>query len=1108
MNQLRTSPLRAALIAALWLVTFLALPAASMAQGVTTAAVTGTVKDASGSVVPGVSVTAVHVPSGTRYESVSDADGHFFIPGMRVGGPYTVTAALQGFSNDERKDIMLSLGVTQTVDLALKVASVTATETVVGKVDPVFASNRTGAATAITRDQLAVLPTVSGRMNDITRTTPQFGGGGSFAGQDNRLNNITVDGSYFNNSFGLGGQPGDRTGVAPISLEAIEQVQVSVAPYDVRQGNFVGAGINTVTRSGTNSYTAAAYSRYRNESFVGKNAGPNAFNPGTFTTKNNGIWAGGPIVRNKWFIFGSFEKQSDVRPLTTFTANPGGATVTGNMTRVLASDLDALSSFLSSKFNYNTGAYSGINKNTPAKPFLAKTDFNLSPSNKLTVRYSQLDSSSDQILSGSSSLGFGRGSNSTNFLSFAGSNYSILENYKSTIGEWDSIINNTMSNALIVGYTTNNESRGDIGTLFPFVDILDGAGVAYTSFGSEPFTPNNELYYKTFQAQDNFTKYGAHHTLTFGASLEKYNSTNVFFPGKQSAYVYNSLSDFYADANGYLANPNRTTSPITLRRFQVRYNNIPGQEKPVQPLEVYYSSVYGQDEWKPMSNLTITAGLRVDVAKFSNTAYANANIDALTFRAQDGSAVKFQTGKLPDATPLWSPRVGFNWDVYGDRRLQLRGGTGVFTGKPAYVWISNQIGNTGVLTGFIQNDNTTANPFKPNVDAYKPTTVTGAPAASVDLAVTDPNFKFPQVWRTNLAADYRLPGNIVATAEYIYNKDVNGVAYYNANLPANQTTFVGADNRPRWSGSSCTSTPFISPCVTRLNNVTGNQVTNAIVLTNQGIGKSWNAAFSLAKSAANYSIKAAYSYGEAKNTVDAGSIASGSWTGNQIFNDPNNPTLGFSGTSPGHRLFVNATYSLELFGAASTNIGVYWEARTIGNTSYVFSGDMNGDTASGNDLIYVPKDTSEMNFVQFTSNGRTYTAAEQATAFDNYIKQDSYLSTRRGQYAERGAVFLPMVRRMDLSVSQDLFKDLGGKRHSAQIRLDVQNFGNLLNKNWGVAQRIIQNQILTNAAADATGKVSYRMALVNGEFPTTSLQQTASSSDVYTLMLSFRYSFR
>ncbi|MEI6244628.1 MAG: TonB-dependent receptor, partial [Acidobacteriota bacterium] len=437
-----------------------------------------------------------------------------------------------------------------------------------------------------------------------------------------------------------------------------------------------------------------------------------------------------------------------------------------------------------------------------------------------------------------------------------------------------------------------------------------------------------------------------------------------------------------------------------------------------------------------------------------------------------------------------------------------RGGTGIFTGKPAYVWISNQIGNTGVLTGFVQNDNTKANPFNPNPDAYKPTTVTGAPALSVDLAETAPDFKFPQVWRTNIAVDRKVGWGFVATGEFIYNRDVNGVAYFNANLPAAQSAFVGADNRPRWTGASCTSVPFISPCVTRLNNVTGNQITNAIVLTNQGVGKSWNAAVTLAKTQGGFSFKSAYSYGVSKNTVDAGSIASGSWTGNPIGNDPNNPSLGYSGASPGHRVFVSTSYSREYFGLGSTSIGVYWEARTIGNTSYVFSGDMNGDSATGNDLIYIPKDTTEMNFVTFTSGTRTYAAADQAAAFETFIQQDNYLKNHRGQYAERGAVFLPFVKRMDLSVTQDLFAKFGGKRHTGQIRLEVQNVGNLLNHNWGVSQRLIQNQILTNAAADANGKVAYRLALVSGELLTKSLQSTTTSSDVYTLMLSFRYSFR
>src|SRR5947209_5374633 len=340
------------------------------AQGVTTASMTGIVRDAQGGVIPGAGVVAVHEPSGTTYEAVTQSDGRFFIQGMRVGGPYKISAALTGFSTEVRNNITLTLGVAQDLEFSLKVAAVAETITVVGQSDPVFSSSHTGASTAVLREELATLPTVSGRINDMARLSPEYGGSGTFAGQDNRMNNITVDGSYFNNSFGLAGQPGDRTNVAPISLEAIEQVQVSVAPFDVRQGNFVGAGVNTVTRSGTNNYVGSGYYRYRNESFVGTNAAGQAFNPGTFKTTNAGEWLGGPIVKNKLFFFESFESQKDTRPLTTYTSNPGGAPNTGNTTRVLASDLSALISLLSSKFIYDTCDRDNISKKTPGMPFI------------------------------------------------------------------------------------------------------------------------------------------------------------------------------------------------------------------------------------------------------------------------------------------------------------------------------------------------------------------------------------------------------------------------------------------------------------------------------------------------------------------------------------------------------------------------------------------------------------------------------------------------------------------------------------------------------------------------------------------------------------------
>ncbi|MFN8061882.1 MAG: carboxypeptidase regulatory-like domain-containing protein [Vicinamibacterales bacterium] len=1098
---------RGAAFALLW-AALIGLPAAASAQGVTTGAMTGLVVDDQGGAVPGATVVAVHQPSGTTYEAVSQGDGRFYIPGMRVGGPYTVTVSLTGFGNEVKSGVTVSLGAAADLNFRLRVAALAEEVTVVGTVDPIFSSQHTGAATSVTRDELATLPTISGRLNDMARLSPQYGGSGSFAGQDSRMNNITVDGSYFNNSFGLRNAPGDTSGVAPISLEAIEQVQVSVAPYDVRQGNFVGAGVNTVTRSGTNQITASAYRRMRNESFVGTEAAGLPFNPGTFTTYNTGFWVGGPFIKNKLFGFTSFEKQEDTRPLTTFTSNPGGVPATGNTTRVLASDLNTLSGFLSSKYGYTTGAFDNISKITPGKPFLVKADYNLNSSNKVTFRYNQLGSSTDQNLSGSNSLGFGRQTFTTNFLNFKNSNYTILENIKSGIGEWNSVFANNMSNNVIIGYTHQDESRGDIGKLFPFVDILDGSNVAYTSFGSEPFTPFNELRYNTFQAQDSLTKFGQTHSWTVGAAVEKYHSDNSFYPGVQSAYVYNSIGDFYADAAGI---------PVTLRRFQVRYSNIPGQSKPpVQPLDVWYTSAYGQDEWRPKSNITVTAGVRVDVAKFGATGFDNPQVDALTFRDRDGNPVQYNTGALPKSTPLWSPRVGFNWDLTSDQKTQVRGGTGIFTGKPAYVWISNQIGNTGMLSGFLQADNTAAFPFNANPDAYKPSSVTGAPPASTNVAVTNPDFKFPQTWRSNIALDRKLPTGLVATGEFIYNRDVNGMAYINANLPAAQSAFTGPDTRMRWVGTSCAA-PTAGPCQNRINNGAGNVVTDNIVLLNQGVGRSWNLAASLSRPFTHgFQAKAAYSYGESRNTVDAGSIASGSWTGNAIFNDPNNPTLGFSQYSPAHRVFVTTSYSRQYFGFGATTVSAFFDARTNCipncNASYVFSADMNGDSATLNDLIYIPRDTSEMNFQTFTSGTTSFSAADQAAAFEAYIRQDPYLSKHRGEYAQRGGLFLPMVKRLDLSVIQDLFHSIGGRRHAGQIRLDITNFGNLLNSKWGVGQNVIQNRILSPQGVDATGRPLYRLATVNTAsgpaLLSKTFQTTAGINDVYVMMLSFRYTFQ
>jgi len=1094
-----------------------------LAQGVTTGSMSGLVTSAQQQPVAGASVIAIHIPSGTSYEATTRTDGRYAIVGMRVGGPYAVTVAYAGgggtaFAPETVENVTVNLGVGTDVDFTVQPIALQETVNVTATVDPVFSSNRTGAATTVQRIELDLLPTVQGRIGDVTRLTPQAVGN-QFMGQDSRMNNITVDGSSFNNSFGLAGQPGDRTGVAPISLEAIEQVQVNVAPFDVRQGSFIGAGVNTVTRSGTNQLRGSFYYRFRNQDFVGTEAAGQVVNPGTFNFRNTGGWASAPILTNRWFAFGNYEDQRETRPLTTFRANRGGEPVGGQVTRVLASDLTALSEFLRSRLNYETGPFENIPKETPAKRFLIRSDYNINNANKVSFRYNHLDSFTDVNLSSSTSALLGRSGGSTQYLNFRNSNYQILENIRSGIGEWNTVIGSSIANSLQAGYTYQDESRASRGSMFPFVDVFEG-GTAYTSFGFEPFTVNNELRYSTFQLQNNLTKFANRHTWTFGVYTEKYHSDNVFFGCcPQSAYAYSSLADFYTDANGYVANQNRTVSPVVLRRFQVRWSNIQNLSKPLQPLDVWYSAGYAQDEWRPRRDLTVTGGVRFDVSAFKNTAYNNPAANALTFRDETGNPVKYNTGRMPDTKVLWSPRVGINWDVNGDQRTQVRGGTGLFSGRPAYVWISNQLGNTGVLIGERIVDNTTAFPFNASPDAYK-LAATGANAASYALNVTDPDFKFPQVWRSNVAVDRRLPLGITSTTEYLYARDVNGIFYINANLPAAQGTFAGVDARPRWVGVSCAASGQTGGCVNRLNNDPGNQVTVNHVLKNGNKGHAWNFAQTLQKTTGfGLSVRGAYSYGESFALVDPESTAATSFSRIAHHGDPNNAGVQQSMWSPGHRVFALVNFRREYFRFGGTSFSLFWETRhstvnASSRASYVFAGDMNGDGVSANDLIYIPRNASEMNFAQFTVAGRTFTPAEQADAFERYIAQDPYLRKHRGQYAQRNGVAFPLYHSVDLSVMQDVFRDLGGQRNQFQVRVDVLNIGNLLNQSWGVSKRPVasinnsnQLQILTNPAVDAQGRATYRLAVVNNELITRTFQTSATTNDVYQFMISLRYSF-
>ena len=1063
--------------------------ASAYSQGATTGTLEGRVTVEASGPVAGVSVIAVHMPSGTRYAATSRVDGTYSIPGMRVGGPYRVTVSYLGYYNAQPSDLEVNVGNTTRYDFTI---SEKATELPPG----IVWASRGESGTIIKNIDIATLPSISKLITDFTRLVPHSRGT-YFTGKDNRMNSLTIDGSIFGNSFGIAGVPGERTGVAPISFEAIEQVGIAIASSDVRYSGYTGAAINMVTKSGTNDFKSSVYYSLRNESMVGKRAAEASFSSGTFRFNMGGVNISGPIIKDRLFFFAAFEAEEYVRPATLFVANDGTQNAGGNITRVHKQDLIQLRSFLKDNFGYETGEWEGYDFTTGALRFIAKLDYNVNDRNKISIRYNHLNSSSDQFIANSDALGFGYRRGTISSLNFQNSNYSLVENIRSVIGEWNSTISEKYVNNLIVGYRHHNESRRNPAKLFPMVDILKD-GVTYTTFGTEPFSPYNGLTYGTFQLQNNLNIYLKGHNLLAGFNLERFTSSDSFFPAAQSIYVYNSLDEFYADANGYLANPERTTSAVNLRRFQYQYSNIAGVEKPIQELKVLYTGIYLQDKWAVSPNVKLTFGLRLDIPFFEKTGFRNQEAEQFIFRNEKGEDVKFATDKLPDPNPLFSPRVGAEWDVFGDDSFKIRGGGGIFTGQPPYVLISNQIGNNGMLTGFEWMDGTSAfplynRPFSPITDRYKPANVSGAPAPRYSLALTDPAFKFPQIFRNNIALTGRLPFDIIANIELIFDKDINGMTNINVNLPAANGSLKGPDNRALYTAGS------------RIHS----KISNAILLKNSKEGYSRNFALTLEKSVNDlYFWKTGYSFGQTKNLMDIGIVAYSTWSYNPHHSDPNNPQSGISLYSPGHRYFAALSMRIKSFKFGPAMLSLFFDSYTGGRQSYIVAGDLNGDGANSNDLIYVPKDQSEMDFAEYTSGNRTYTVAEQKTAWDNYINQDKYLSKRRGMYAERNGVMLPMISRLDLSLSQQIKLPILGKENRITARVDVLNFTNLINRNWGVSKTLITTQplILNGMVAHDGGvKPAYTLRAINNQLINKSLITTATINDVFRLQFSVRW---
>lgn len=1060
----------------------------------TTAEIQGIILEKNASPLAGATITAIHQPTGTKYTTTTRKDGRYNLGNLRVGGPYEISVSYVGFKEEKQSEVYLLLGQSFRADFSLVQTGTELKEVVItaSRQDKVFNKSRTGSAEVVNRQQIERLPTINRSINDFTRLTPTANsnatyGTSSFAGRANSYNNLTVNGASFNNTFGLAAGLGGQTNSQPLSIDALDQIQVNIAPYDVTLGGFTGAGINSVTKSGTNQVKGTVYSYWKSPGLTGLKVGPTKLSKQQFDFNNRGLSVGGPIIPNKLFFFISGEQERVSQPATSLVASRNGSSGPG-ISQAKAEDLDALSAFLKTNFGYETGPYENYTFDTYSDKVTTRFDFNISKKHTLNVNYYYLKSYRNVPPSNSGAPSNNR-QPSTTAMPFFSSSYIINNNFNIVIAELNSRFSNKVSNKLQVGFNRLRDFRSSPGGVFPLVDIENGAGSSFTAFGYEPFTAFNKLSTNTWQFNDIVTVYKGKHTLTFGTQNTYNKFQNGFAPNYYGAYRFASLSDFYNSVN------NGTANAI---RYELRYSARKNGEFPYADVSAFQLGFFAQDKWNVNDNLVFTYGLRADIPLFKQNFLSNTNADALTFR--DG--IRIETGKAPKKSFLLSPRAGFNWDVNGDKKTQVRGGIGVFSGAPPFVWISNQASNNGVDFGsFVV---TTGTAFNDDVDAYRPQNA--AANTSYNLAITDRDFKFPQLFRSNIAVDKKLPFDITATLEGIFSKDLNAVYHQNINLPSTGTALTGSDKRIRYTSSRI----YSGAGGTTASNP---NISDAILMTNTSKGYTYNITLQLQRNVKNLYTMVAYTYGDSRSVNDGGSIAQSIWRDRSVSGDPNQEHVSYSNFYQPHRVIAAAYYRFEYAKHFATSIGFTFEGANAGTASYTYNGDLNNDGLTTNDLIYVPKDASDI-VLEGVNGSDTRTAAQLWGQLNTYINQDPYLSTRRGEYAERNGLLLPFYKRLDFNFTQDFAVKAGKNTNTLRFTMDIFNFGNLLNKNWGIVKFANRTALLNFKRVETTGvntgKPVYSFPYLDATnlIPLTStFQNSTSQSSRWQMQIGIRYIF-
>ena len=1068
----------------------LTLSLTAMAQ-ITTSSMAGkvTLDDQNGEEVIGATVVAIHEPSGTRYTAVTNTSGRFAINGMRTGGPYEVTVSYIGFQPKTVKGITLQLAETYNLSVWLSEDATELAEVVISGKASKFAAEKTGAATNINSQQITNLPTVSRSITDVTRLSPYGGNGMSFAGADGRTANFTVDGANFNNNFGLSSNlPG---GGNPISIDAIEELQVVISPYDVRQTNFIGGGVNAITKSGTNTFKGSAYIYHKNENMQGDAVKRQQINGARekSQTTTYGFTLGGPIIKNKLFFFVNGEMIKIPTVVNRWRGSEDGVSDPDNyISRTTNKDLEAVSKYMASKYGYDTGSWTSFPADESYYKLMARLDWNITDKHHLALRYNYTKNNIWNSPNGTSMDGGTRMVSSRMSpisMSFANSMYSMENLVHSWSLDLNSRLTENLSNQFLATISKLDDIRGTNSSEFPFIDITKD-GDNYMALGYELFTWNNAVHNTIWNVKDDVTYYAGAHKIMAGFSFEHQMADNQYMRNGSGYYRFNATDDMWV---GGVLQPDMLFNS-TPEIFCLTYG-YDGETKPAARVQFNRPGVYAQDEWNINDKFKLTYGLRIDGLFFNNSDLMTNN----AILALDYDGRNIDTGKWPKNSITFSPRLGFTYDVFGDKSLKVRGGTGLFSGRLPLVFFTNMPTNGGLVqyqaqinaanakkNGFTMDEfagglMTNVNDMIAKLQSLGYPTTVSPDDGTVPSAVNgvDPKFKMPQVWKTSLAFDYQLPVSFpfTATVEGIYNKTINAVSISDWSIPnvGGFARFNGIDNRP------------IYPVGFR----TG---TKAFVLENTSRGYGWSASVELKAQPTDWlSLMAAYTHTVSKEVTGMpGSAAESAFTYVPTIEGPNNIKLHNSQYVTPDRLVASAT----IHDKCGNHYNFVYEAWRGGyNYSYMLVNDMNSD-GYNYDALYIPTDAQ-------VENGEfRFVSADDAKRFMDYVHNDGYLKKHQGEYAEPYSLYSPWVHRIDFGYKHDFKLNIGQTKHTLQLTFDMKNVLNFFNSSWGVAKYLnteigTDPRILKYEGVDAQGYAVFSTpSVINGNTKTWSTNYSLS----------------